>query len=586
MRSIKKSLHTLLSGLEMRCKAYTLLCPVLVVIEVVLETLIPLLTADIIDTGIANGDLSFVLQRGLVMTACAAAALFTGVLGAKLGASAAVGFSRNVRRNVFAAIQNFSFANTDTFGTASLVTRLTTDVTNAQNVYMMIVRICFRAPFMLILGTTAAFFINARLALIFLCAVPILALTIFVIARTAHPRFEAMLVKYDTMNRTVQESLRALRLVKSFVRGDFENEKFKKAADAVRKAQLSAESVVIFLMPIMQLVVYSSIIASLWFGGRMVVFGSLKAGELVSFLSYVWQILMALMIIGMVFIGIVLARASVKRILEVLNAETSLTECKDALTEIKDGSVEFENVSFRYAADSDNEVLSGINLRIKSGQTVGIIGGTGAAKTTLVQLIPRLYDVSSGTVKVGGVDVRTYALKNLRSSAALVLQKNTLFTGTIEENLRWGNKAASFDEIQDAAKIADAHSFITSLPDGYQTLLGQGGVNLSGGQKQRLCIARTLLKKPKILILDDSTSALDTATESKVKENLCTRFAEITKIIIAERISSVKDADCIIVLDGGKICGIGTHAELLENNAIYKEVAASQATGGLAGGEA
>lgn len=586
MRSIKKSLHTLLSGLEMRCKAYTLLCPVLVVIEVVLETLIPLLTADIIDTGIANGDLSFVLQKGLVMTVCAAAALFTGVLGAKLGASAAVGFSRNVRRNVFAAIQNFSFANTDTFGTASLVTRLTTDVTNAQNVYMMIVRICFRAPFMLILGTTAAFFINARLALIFLCAVPILALTIFVIARTAHPRFEAMLIKYDTMNRTVQESLRALRLVKSFVRGDFENEKFKKAADAVRKAQLSAERVVIFLMPIMQLVVYSSIIASLWFGGRMVVFGSMKAGELVSFLSYVWQILMALMIIGMVFIGIVLARASVKRILEVLNAETSLTECKDALTEIKDGSVEFENVSFRYAADSDNEVLSGINLRIKSGQTVGIIGGTGAAKTTLVQLIPRLYDVSSGTVKVGGVDVRTYALKNLRSSAALVLQKNTLFTGTIEENLRWGNKAASFDEIQDAAKIADAHSFIMSLPDGYQTLLGQGGVNLSGGQKQRLCIARTLLKKPKILILDDSTSALDTATESKVKENLCTRFAEITKIIIAERISSVKDADCIIVLDGGKICGIGTHAELLENNAIYKEVAASQATGGLAGGEA
>ena len=586
MRSIKKSLHTLLSGLEMRCKAYTLLCPVLVVIEVVLETLIPLLTADIIDIGIANGDLSFVLQKGLVMMVCAAAALFTGVLGAKLGASAAVGFSRNVRRNVFAAIQNFSFANTDTFGTASLVTRLTTDVTNAQNVYMMIVRICFRAPFMLILGTTAAFFINARLALIFLCAVPILALTIFVIARTAHPRFEAMLVKYDTMNRTVQESLRALRLVKSFVRGDFENEKFKKAADAVRKAQLSAESVVIFLMPIMQLVVYSSIIASLWFGGRMVVFGSMKAGELVSFLSYVWQILMALMIIGMVFIGIVLARASVKRILEVLNTKTSLTECKDALTEIKDGSVEFENVSFRYAADSDNEVLSGINLRIKSGQTVGIIGGTGAAKTTLVQLIPRLYDVSSGTVKVGGVDVRTYALKNLRSGAALVLQKNTLFTGTIEENLCWGNKAASFDEVQDAAKIADAHSFITSLPDGYQTLLGQGGVNLSGGQKQRLCIARTLLKKPKILILDDSTSALDTATESKVKENLCTRFAEITKIIIAERISSVKDADCIIVLDGGKICGIGTHAELLENNAIYKEVAASQATGGLAGGEA
>ena len=585
MRSIKKSLHTLLSGLEMRCKAYTLLCPVLVIIEVVLETFIPLLTADIIDTGIANGDLSFVLQKGLVMTVCAAAALFTGVLGAKLGASAAVGFSRNVRRNVFAAIQNFSFANTDTFGTASLVTRLTTDVTNAQNIYMMIVRICFRAPFMLILGTTAAFFINARLALIFLCAVPILALTIFVIARTAHPRFEAMLVKYDTMNRTVQESLRALRLVKSFVRGDFENEKFKKAADAVRKAQLSAESVVIFLMPIMQLVVYSSIIASLWFGGRMVVFGSMKAGELVSFLSYVWQILMALMIIGMVFIGIVLARASVKRILEVLNTKTSLTECKDALTEIKDGSVEFDNVSFRYAADSDNEVLSGINLRIKSGQTVGIIGGTGAAKTTLVQLIPRLYDVSSGTVKVGGVDVRTYALKNLRSGAALVLQKNTLFTGTIEENLRWGNKAASFDEIQDAAKIADAHSFITSLPDGYQTLLGQGGVNLSGGQKQRLCIARTLLKKPKILILDDSTSALDTATESKVKENLYTRFTEITKIIIAERISSVKDADCIIVLDGGKICGIGTHAELLENNAIYKEVAASQAAGGLAGGD-
>ncbi|MGP1459372.1 MAG: ABC transporter ATP-binding protein [Treponema sp.] len=580
MRSVKSSVQTLLSGLETRYKAYTLLCPLLVAAEVVLETIIPLLTADIIDRGIAGRNLEFVLRKGLLMALCALFALAAGVGSARLGASAAVGFARNVRRNLFDKIQSFSFSDADKFGTAALVTRLTTDVTNAQNVYMMFARICFRAPFMLITGTAAAFFINARLALIFVAAVPFLALMIFIIARAAHPRFEAMLAKYDVMNRTVQESLRAIRVVKSFVRGDFENEKFEKAADAVRRAQIRAESVVIFLMPVMQMVVYSSIIAALWTGGRMVVFGTMQAGELVSFLSYVWQILTSLMIIGMVFIGIVLARASVKRILEVLNVQSSLVECENPLTEIKDGSVEFENVSFRYAADSERDVLSGVNLRIESGRTVGIIGGTGAAKTTLVQLIPRLYDVSSGAVKVGGVDVKRYALETLRSNAALILQKSALFTGTIEENLRWGNKDASFEEIRTAAEDAEAHSFIESLPDGYQTELGQGGVNLSGGQKQRLCIARTLLKNPKILILDDSASALDAATESKLRERLRTRFQGITKIIIAQRISSVKDADFIVVLDGGKICGVGTHEELMKHNAIYKEVAASQSTGG------
>lgn len=576
MHGLKK----IIAGLEKRYKFYTLFCPFLMIAEVFMETLIPYLMAMIIDTGIAQKNIGFVLNKGLIMIFCALVSLTGGVFGARLGASAAVGFARNLRRNLFDKIQSFSFSNTDKFGTASLITRLTTDVTNAQNVYMMLVRICFRAPFMLITGTVMAFFINARLALVFLFAIPVLAFMIFIIARKSHSRFKSMLEKYDIMNRTVQESLTALRLVKSFVRGEFENQKFEEAADSVRKAQVRAESVIIFLMPIMQLIVYSSIIAVMWFGGHMVVFGSMQAGELVSFLTYVTQILMSLMIIGMVFVGIVLSRASVGRILEVLNETPAITECEDALTEIKDGSVDFENVSFRYDKDSESEILSGINLHISSGQTVGIIGGTGAAKTTLVQLIPRLYDVLSGSVKVGGVDVRDYALTALRSGVGLVLQKNVLFTGTVEENLKWGDAGASAEEISSVCAAAEADFFIKSLPDSYGTLLGQGGVNLSGGQKQRLCIARALLKNPKVLILDDSTSALDTVTESKVRKTLRSSYKGITKIIIAQRISSVKDADFIVVLDGGKICGLGTHSELLKNNSIYKEVAASQQTGG------
>lgn len=576
MHGLKK----IIAGLEKRYKFYTLLCPFLMIAEVFMETLIPYLMAMIIDTGIAQKNIGFVLNKGLIMIFCALVSLTGGVFGARLGASAAVGFARNLRRNLFDKIQSFSFSNTDKFGTASLITRLTTDVTNAQNVYMMLVRICFRAPFMLITGTVMAFFINVRLALVFLFAIPVLAFMIFIIARKSHPRFKSMLEKYDIMNRTVQESLTALRLVKSFVRGEFENQKFEEAADSVRKAQVRAEIVIIFLMPIMQLAVYSSIIAVMWFGGHMVVFGSMQAGELVSFLTYVTQILMSLMIIGMVFVGIVLSRASVGRILEVLNETPAITEREDALTEIKDGSVDFENVSFRYDKDSESEILSGINLHISSGQTVGIIGGTGAAKTTLVQLIPRLYDVLSGSVKVGGVDVRDYALTALRSGVGLVLQKNVLFTGTVEENLKWGDANASAEEISSVCAAAEADFFIKSLPDSYGTLLGQGGVNLSGGQKQRLCIARALLKNPKVLILDDSTSALDTVTESKVRKTLRSSYKEITKIIIAQRISSVKDADFIVVLDGGKICGLGTHSELLKNNSIYKEVAASQQTGG------
>ena len=576
MHGLKK----IIAGLEKRYKFYTLLCSFLMIAEVFMETLIPYLMAMIIDTGIAQKNIGFVLNKGLIMIFCALISLTAGVSGARLGASAAVGFARNLRRNLFDKIQSFSFSNTDKFGTASLITRLTTDVTNAQNVYMMLVRICFRAPFMLITGTVMAFFINARLALVFLFAIPVLAFMIFIIARKSHPRFKSMLEKYDIMNRTVQESLTALRLVKSFVRGEFENQKFEEAADSVRKAQVRAESVIIFLMPIMQLVVYSSIIAVMWFGGHMVVFGSMQAGELVSFLTYVTQILMSLMIIGMVFVGIVLSRASVGRILEVLNETPAITEREDALTEIKDGSVDFENVSFLYDKDSESEILSGINLHISSGQTVGIIGGTGAAKTTLVQLIPRLYDVLSGSVKVGGVDVRDYALTALRSGVGLVLQKNVLFTGTVEENLKWGDANASAEEISSVCAAAEADFFIKSLPDSYGTLLGQGGVNLSGGQKQRLCIARALLKNPKVLILDDSTSALDTVTESKVRKTLRSSYKGITKIIIAQRISSVKDADFIVVLDGGKICGLGTHSELLKNNSIYKEVAASQQTGG------
>jgi len=566
--------------MERKYAVYTFLSPLTMFGEVVMETIIPYIMAMIIDVGITNRDIHYVLRTGGIMIGCACLSLACGVAGGRLAAVASQGFSHNLRRNLFTKVQSFSFGNVDKFSTASLVTRLTTDVTNTQNVYQMVIRMCARAPFMLIAGTIMACMINMHLASLFLIAIPVLAVAIGVIGSVAYPRFSVMLGKYDKMNNTVQENLIAIRVVKAFVRTGWESEKFEKAADDVRSAQVHAEKMIVLLMPIMQIVVYVTMIAALWFGGKQIIIGNMKAGEIISFLTYITQILMALMMLGMVFVMLVLSRASIHRITEVLEEEREIVSPADGLKKVADGSIEFDHVSFSYSKRKDNCVLDDINVSIKSGQVVGILGGTGSSKTTLVSLIPRLYDTLSGSVKVGGRDVKEYDLVTLRDSVAMVLQKNVLFSGTIRENLLWGNKNADDEEIAAACRAADAESFILSFPNGYDTELGQGGVNVSGGQKQRLCIARALLKKPKILILDDSTSAVDTATEAHIRSALKTAHPETTKIIIAQRISSVKDADVIFVLDDGKISGYGTHEELLSGNRIYKEVYESQQTGG------
>ncbi len=567
----------LLKGLEKKYKLCSVLSPVSMIGEVLLEIVIPLFMARIIDVGIANGDLSYVLKVGLIMVGLSCLSLLFGALGARFSAVAALGFSRNLRRNLFSKIQDFSFGNLDRFSTSSLVTRLTTDVTNVQNTYQMIIRLCFRAPFMLVSGTVMACVINRNLSVIFFVAIPVLAFFLALIGIKAFPRFSKMMKQYDNMNATVQENLTAIRVVKSFVRTPFENKKFSDSADAVRRAQVNAEKLVIFTSPIMQLVVYSCVILSLWFGGHMVVAGNMQTGELISFITYIGQILMSLMMLSMIFIMLVLSRASISRIVEVLDEDPEIKNPDaEATEEVPDGSIDFKDVRFSYSKREDNCVLSGINLHIDSGQMIGVIGGTGSSKTTLVSLVPRLYDVLSGSVSVGGIDVKKYNLTALRDSVAMVLQKNVLFSGTIRDNLRWGNEDATDEEIEQACIAADAHEFISSFPNGYDTDLGQGGVNISGGQKQRLCIARALLKKPKILILDDSTSAVDTATDARIRKALRTQLPETTKIIIAQRINSVQDADKIYVLDNGMIDGCGTHEELLENNKIYREVYDSQ----------
>lgn len=567
----------LLKGLEDKYKICSVLSPVSMIGEVLLEIVIPLFMARIIDVGIANGDLSYVLKVGLIMVGLSCLSLLFGALGARFSAVAALGFSRNLRRNLFSKIQDFSFGNLDRFSTSSLVTRLTTDVTNVQNTYQMIIRLCFRAPFMLVSGTVMACIINRNLSVIFFVAIPVLAFFLALIGIKAFPRFSKMMKQYDNMNATVQENLTAIRVVKSFVRTPFENKKFSDSADAVRRAQVNAEKLVIFTSPIMQLVVYSCVILSLWFGGHMVVAGNMQTGELISFITYIGQILMSLMMLSMIFIMLVLSRASISRIVEVLDEDPEIKNPDaEATEEVPDGSIDFKDVRFSYSKREDNCVLSGINLHIDSGQMIGVIGGTGSSKTTLVSLVPRLYDVLSGSVSVGGIDVKKYNLTALRDSVAMVLQKNVLFSGSIRDNLRWGNEDATDEEIEQACIAADAHEFISSFPNGYDTDLGQGGVNISGGQKQRLCIARALLKKPKILILDDSTSAVDTATDARIRKALRTQLPETTKIIIAQRINSVQDADKIYVLDNGMIDGCGTHEELLENNKIYREVYDSQ----------
>lgn len=558
----------------------SLLAPLTVTVEVLLEIQIPFLMAKIVDQGISTRDLNYVFQIGAIMVLVALCSLLFGVLSGRFAAKGAMGFGSEIRKAVFDKIQEFSFSNIDRFSTPSLVTRLTTDITNTQMAYMMVIRVLVRAPVMLVSATIMAATINGDLVKVFLVVIPILAVALALIATQAFPRFNAMLKKYDGLNAQVQENLIAIRVVKAFVRARYEKKKFAKANDSLMRSSLAAEKVVILNMPIMMLTMYSTIIAILWFGGNMIIGGTLLTGELISFISYVTQILMSLMMIAQVFIMIVLSRSSINRIIEVLDEPIGITDdTADPSLTAEDGSIEYRGVSFKYQADAAENILADINFSIASGETVGIIGGTGSAKTTLVQLIPRLYDVTDGQVLVGGHDVRDYTLDHLRSVVAMVLQKNVLFSGTIRDNLKWGNENATDEEVVAAAKAACAHDFIMSFPDGYDTDLGQGGVNVSGGQKQRLCIARALLKKPKIIILDDSTSAVDTATDAAIREGFRQNLKDTTAIIIAQRISSVSDADKIIVLDEGRIDAIGTHDDLLQNNAIYREVFYSQQKG-------
>ncbi len=562
-------------------RKYALLAPSIILIEVFMEILMPLVMAKIIDIGIKNGDVGYVTRMGILMIGMALLSLTAGVLAGRFAAIAGAGFAKGIRRKLFYKVQEFSFRNIDRFTTASLITRLTTDVNNTQMAFMMLIRTAVRSPMMLLCATFMAFYINAELAKIFLLAIPVLAIALYLIATRAYPRFQEMLTKYDKLNARVQENLTAIHLVKAFVREDYEKETFYEASDQLRKAQLRAEKILLWNGPIMQLVMYSCIIAVCWFGGNFIIAGDMETGELLSFISYISQILMSLMMISMIFIMFIMSRASIQRICEVFDEPLDLTDDQvSGNPQPEDGSIEFRNVSFQYNdSQADQPVLHDINLTIESGQTIGILGGTGSSKTTLVQLIPRLYDTTEGEVLVGGRNVKEYRLDTLHNAVAMVLQKNVLFSGSIRDNLRWGNPNATDEEIIAACQAAQAHDFITSFPQGYDTDLSQGGVNLSGGQKQRLCIARALLKKPNIIILDDSTSAVDTATDSRIRQAFRQNLKDTTTIIIAQRVTSVQDADRIVVMDNGTIDAVGTHAELLAANAIYQEVYQSQQKG-------
>ncbi|MBR6394534.1 MAG: ABC transporter ATP-binding protein [Ruminococcus sp.] len=559
-------------------KKQAILAPLSIIGEVAMEVTIPFVTAKMIDNGIKTGDLSYVAKMGVLMVFMALFSLFFGAVSGRFAAVAAMGFAKNLRKSLFRKVQDFSFSNVDKFSTASLTTRLTTDVTNIQNAFMMFIRMAFRSPIMLISATCMAVYASPGLSKVFIFSIPVLGISVLMIIMKAHPRFEKMLKKYDEMNGRIQENLIGIRVVKAFAREDYEKKRFKESTDSVRRAQVFAEKIIIMGMPIMQLVMYATIVMIFWFGGNMAANGDIQTGQLSSFVMYVSQILMSLMMLSMLFIMFVISRASMQRIYEVLVEEPAI---KGSSTEIsaEDGSISFRNVSFSYFNDMNNLALEHIDLDIKSGETIGIIGGTGSSKSSLVQLIPRLYDATEGQVVVGGHDVKDYALDTLRDQVAMVLQKNVLFSGTIKDNLRWGDENASDEEIIEACKAACAHDFIMDFPNGYDTDLGQGGVNVSGGQKQRICIARALLKKPKIIILDDSTSAVDTATDSSIRKAFRENLSETTTIIIAQRISSVQDADRIIVMDAGKITDIGTHEELLASSKIYREVYDSQQKG-------
>ncbi len=572
-------LKTLLAQVK-EYKKPAILTPLLVVIEVILEVTIPFLMSLIIDQGINNNDMDAVIKIGIMMLVASFISLSTGVLAGKYAAKASTGFAKNLRKAMYYNIQNFSFANIDKYSTAGLVTRLMTDVTNVQNAFQMIIRMCIRAPLMMISAMIMAFTINADLAMIFVVAIIFLGIILVFIMSRAHPLFRKIFRTYDDLNASVQENINGIRVVKAYVREEYEDEKFKKTSGLIYRLFLKAESYLVFNQPIMQFTVYGCIIAISWFGAHMIVGGSLTTGELTSMFTYIMMILMSLMMLSMVFVMIVMSIASAQRISEVINEKSTLHNPKNPEYEIKDGSIDFNNVSFSYFDDQEEVNLKDINVHIKSGQTVGVIGGTGSAKSTFVQLIPRLYDVTHGEVLVGGKDVRSYDLDTLRNEVAMVLQKNVLFSGTIKDNLRWGNKNATDEEIVHACKLAQADEFIQRFPDKYDTYIEQGGSNVSGGQKQRLCIARALLKKPKILILDDSTSAVDTKTDALIRKAFKEVIPGTTKLIIAQRISSVEDADLIIVLDDGKISAMGTNDELLQTSEIYKDIYETQKKGG------
>ena len=562
-------------------KKDSILSPLYVLVESLLDVAIPFVMAGLIDKGIEAGNMSMILRYGAILVGFALVALTFGALSGRSCARATAGFARNLRHDMFHHLQVYSFSNVDKFSSAGLVTRLTTDVSNVQNAFMMIIRTLIRCPAMLIFAMVMSFRINHDISLIFLAVIPILGVGLYLIIKHVHPVFERIFKTYDRLNGVVQENLSGIRVVKNFVREDHEIEKFDTISGTIYKDFSLAERILALNSPLMQGCVYACMILVSWLGAKQIVIGNMSTGNLMSFFTYIMQILSSLMMLSMVFVMITMSRASAERIVEVLDEESDITNCDNPVYEVKDGSVEFTDVSFSYAKRPDKTVLDDIDLIIPSGQTVGIIGGTGSSKSSLVQLIPRLYDVTGGCVKVGGVDVRNYDLQTLRHNVAMVLQKNTLFSGTIKENLRWGNPDATDEELVHACRLAQADDFISTFPDGYDTYIEQGGTNVSGGQKQRLCIARAILRKPKILILDDSTSAVDTKTDALIRQAFREEIPNTTKIIIAQRISSVMDADQIVVMDNGRINACGTHEELLANNEIYREVYESQQKGGL-----
>ena len=553
-------------------KKDALLTPFFVVLEVVMEVIIPLVMARLIDKGIDGQDMAAIWKYGIILVACAMLALVFGAAAGTFAARASTGFARNLRHDMYYNVQNFSFSNIDRFSTGSIVTRLTTDVTNVQNAFQMCTRIAVRCPVMLVFALIMAMKISSRMALIFLAVLPILAIGMGILMKVVGPVFERAFKIYDRMNTVVQENVRGIRVVKTYVREDHETEKFEGVSGMLYRTFSKAQKTMAGVMPLMQFCMYACMLLISWLGARLIVGGSMTTGELTSMFSYAMQILMSLMMVAMVFVMITMAKASAERVAEILDEQPDLHNPANPIHEVKDGAIEFDDVSFSYKGDERKLALKNVNLHIKAGQTVGILGGTGSAKSTLVQLIPRLYDTTHGTVKVGGVDVRDYDIEALRDQVAMVLQKNVLFSGTIKENLRWGDENASDEELERVCRLAQADEFIQQMPDKYDTHIEQGGSNVSGGQKQRLCIARALLKKPKILILDDSTSAVDTKTDALIRKAFAEEIPDTTKIIIAQRVSSVQDADQIVILDGGTVQAVGTHDELLAANTIYQEI--------------